>query len=123
MGKILDIADRVWTGELRGMHPFAPLNELEEVADGSGFVSSVANGLRSRACRYGELPPGAAGARDGARMGEGAARHRRVHARARRSRVRRGAVRGRGTRERMEGGARDRARGAAGALRSLQGDG
>jgi alkyl sulfatase BDS1-like metallo-beta-lactamase superfamily hydrolase len=45
MGRITDLAERLWTGEVstETQHPFAPLGELEEVAAGVGFVSSFAN--------------------------------------------------------------------------------
>lgn len=45
MPSVLDIADRLWRGELdvSEAHPFAVLGELEEVLDGVGFVPSFAN--------------------------------------------------------------------------------
>ena len=45
MGRIMDIADRLWTGHLSTaeQHPWAALQELEELDTGVGFVSSFAN--------------------------------------------------------------------------------
>ena len=45
MGTILDVAERLWTGEdtTLSRHPFTPLAEVEEVAPGVAFVSSFAN--------------------------------------------------------------------------------
>jgi len=42
MGKILEQAERAWAGDDEA-HPFTPLLELEEVAEGVAFVSSFAN--------------------------------------------------------------------------------
>src|SRR6266850_2601977 len=45
MGRIMDIADRLWTGRLATaeQHPWAALQELEELDIGVAFVSSFAN--------------------------------------------------------------------------------
>src|SRR5262245_14837571 len=43
MGRISELADQLWRGDASGVHPWAPLNELEEVEAGIGFVSSFAN--------------------------------------------------------------------------------
>ena len=45
MASVLETADRLWRGELdvTEAHPFAVLGQLEEVADGVGFVPSFAN--------------------------------------------------------------------------------
>jgi alkyl sulfatase BDS1-like metallo-beta-lactamase superfamily hydrolase len=45
MGTIMDVADRLWTGRLSPdeQHPWAALQELEEVDARVGFVSSFAN--------------------------------------------------------------------------------
>jgi alkyl sulfatase BDS1-like metallo-beta-lactamase superfamily hydrolase len=42
---VLEVADRLWRGELdvADAHPFAVLGEVEEVADGVAFVPSFAN--------------------------------------------------------------------------------
>jgi alkyl sulfatase BDS1-like metallo-beta-lactamase superfamily hydrolase len=42
---VLDVADRLWRGELdiTQAHPFSVLGEVEEVADGVAFVPSFAN--------------------------------------------------------------------------------
>src|SRR5689334_14853882 len=45
MGAIRDLAEKLWTGEVttEERHPFTPLMEIDEVADGVGFLSSFAN--------------------------------------------------------------------------------
>src|SRR5271155_2800598 len=45
MGRILDLAEKPWGGAARGDHPppYAPLLELEPIADGVAFISSFAN--------------------------------------------------------------------------------
>ena len=45
MTSVLDLAERLWTGETRieDAHPFSLLGEAEEVADGVAFVPSFAN--------------------------------------------------------------------------------
>src|SRR5258708_25659684 len=45
MADVLDIADRLWRGELdtAQYHPFGHVDELSEVGDRSGFVASFAN--------------------------------------------------------------------------------
>src|SRR3974390_1580696 len=45
MGRILDLAEGLWSGRLDPAqhHPFAPLLDLEPVAERVGFVSSFAN--------------------------------------------------------------------------------
>jgi alkyl sulfatase BDS1-like metallo-beta-lactamase superfamily hydrolase len=45
MARIMDIAERLWTGRLSTgeQHPWAALQELEELDAGVGFVSSFAN--------------------------------------------------------------------------------
>jgi alkyl sulfatase BDS1-like metallo-beta-lactamase superfamily hydrolase len=42
MGKIADLAEKLWTGETKE-HPWTPLNELEELDRGIAFMSSFAN--------------------------------------------------------------------------------
>jgi alkyl sulfatase BDS1-like metallo-beta-lactamase superfamily hydrolase len=45
MGRVLDLAEKLWTGEasVEDIHPFSMLGEAEEVADGVAFVPSFAN--------------------------------------------------------------------------------
>ena len=45
MASVLDLAERLWTGQTRieDAHPFSMLGEAEEVADGVAFVPSFAN--------------------------------------------------------------------------------
>ena len=45
MAGVLDLAERLWTGETRieDAHPFSMIGEAEEVADGVAFVPSFAN--------------------------------------------------------------------------------
>jgi alkyl sulfatase BDS1-like metallo-beta-lactamase superfamily hydrolase len=45
MGKVSDLAERLWNGTVtpEDHHPWLALNELEEVEHGIGFVSSFAN--------------------------------------------------------------------------------
>ena len=45
MGRITDLAERLWTGDrsAAGHHPWHALQELEEIETGVGFVSSFAN--------------------------------------------------------------------------------
>jgi alkyl sulfatase BDS1-like metallo-beta-lactamase superfamily hydrolase len=43
MTKISELAEKLWNGTAPGVHPWAPLNELEEVDAGVAFVSSFAN--------------------------------------------------------------------------------
>ncbi len=45
MGKVRDLAERLWTGEdsTEGLHPFTVLLGLEEFSPGLAFLSSFAN--------------------------------------------------------------------------------
>lgn len=45
MGRVRDLSEGLWTGELDPAkhHPFAPMLELESVGTGAAFVSSFAN--------------------------------------------------------------------------------
>ncbi len=43
MTEILELADRLWRGELGQYHPFSHYDGLTEVADRTGFVASFAN--------------------------------------------------------------------------------
>jgi len=51
MGKLLALADQLWSGDrsTATLSPFAPLMELEEVADGVLFLSAFANVCALRA--------------------------------------------------------------------------
>src|SRR5262245_5658082 len=50
MGRIRDLFEGYWHGEIdpEQTHPFAPLLDLEEIADGVAFVSSFANSTAIR---------------------------------------------------------------------------
>src|SRR5207237_8799076 len=50
MGKIADVAERFWSGDLApaDRHPWAALHELEELDTGIAFVSTFANVHRLR---------------------------------------------------------------------------
>ena len=45
MGRIADVSEQLWDGEVStdDLHPMAPLNEVEELANGVAFVSGFAN--------------------------------------------------------------------------------
>ena len=40
---VLELADKLWRGELEGENPFAPRGELVEISPGTAFVNSFAN--------------------------------------------------------------------------------
>ena len=124
---LLETADRLFTGALpiEEHHPFTTSGQLAEIQPGLAFVDAFANsaavdtddGPRRR--RHERRVPRQGGARDRAALVGEPARHRDLHARPHRPRLRRRALRGGSPHERMGAAARRRARARRRPLRPL----
>ena len=130
MADLLEIAERLWNGEgstdVGGHHPVTQDLGLAEVADRTAFSASFGN-ICAFATDDGLLLVDtgnqvmAAGNHERIRgLERRAPRHRRLHPRAHRPRLRHGALRGGGAGERLGAAARRRPRARAAALRALR---